>query len=63
MIWAGWKTRSIGSFKLGLQESSLRSLVGFGWFSLIRAENRSPFVFLDSESFRKILENFESLSQ
>ena len=36
MRWTGWKTRSIGS---------LGSLVGFGWFSLIRAENRSPFVF------------------
>ena len=27
---------------------SLRSLVGSGWFSLIRAENQSPFVLLDS---------------
>ena len=30
------------------RKGSLRSSVGFGWFSLIRAENRSPFVVLDS---------------
>ena len=29
-------------------KGSLRSLVGSGWFSLIRAENQSPFVLLDS---------------
>ena len=30
------------------RKGSLRSSVGFGCFSLIRAENRSPFVVLDS---------------
>ena len=45
MIWTGWKTRSVGSFRLGLQE---RQFAWFGWFSLIPAENRSLFVVLDS---------------
>ena len=47
MIWTGWETRSVGSFRIGLQKGSLRSLVGFGWFSLIRTENQSPFILLD----------------
>ena len=26
---------------------SFSGLISFGWFSLIRAENQSPFIFLD----------------
>ena len=28
MIWTGWETKSVGSFKLGLQDGQ------FGWFGL-----------------------------
>ena len=32
MIWTGLKTRSVGSFRLGLQE---RKFAKFGWFWLV----------------------------
>ena len=39
------------------------SFVGFGWFSLIRAENRLPFVVLDSGLCKDGSEIFEIFSQ
>ena len=44
-----WLGNEISRFiRLGLQEWQFGSLVCVGWFSLIQAENRSPFVLLDS---------------
>ena len=36
----------------------MRSLVGFSWFSLIRAENQSKFVMLDLKLFYKRCKKF-----
>ena len=48
MRWTGWETRSVGSLGSLCRNGSLGSSIGFGWFSLIRAENRSPFVVINS---------------
>ena len=57
MIWTGYKTRSFSSFRFNSFCWAVcivwLVLVGFGWFSLIRAENQSPFVLLDLLIFYK----------
>ena len=58
MGWTGWETRSVGLLGSVCRNCSSRSLLCFGWFSLIRAENRSSFVFLDFGLFYKGYEKF-----
>ena len=48
MLWTGWETRLVGSLGYVCRNGSLGSLVCFGWFSFIRAENQSPLILLDS---------------
>ena len=44
----GKPNQSFGSVCWNSSLGGLICLVGSGWFSLIRAENKSPFVLLDS---------------